>query len=86
MIPTINEVNIPIITSLVSSRSFTFNIVAPAIIGTDSRNVNLVIASLSIPINLPANIVVPLLENPGRTAKACEHPTKNACFNVISSN
>ena len=85
IIPTINDVTIPIITSFVKVRSVTFNTAAPAIIGTDNKNVNFVIASLLNPINLPARIVVPLLEKPGNTAKAWEHPIRNDCFKVISS-
>ena len=57
-------------TSVDNSKSVIFNTVAPAIMGTDNKNVNFVIASLLNPINLPANIVVPLLENPGKTANA----------------
>ena len=41
---------------------------APHITGTDNRKVNFVIASFDIPCNLPARIVVPLLEKPGITA------------------
>ena len=66
----VGNVNMPIITSVVIANSPIFKIAAPAIIGTDRRNVNLVIASLLSPINLPARIVVPLLEKPGNTAKA----------------
>ena len=84
--PTINDVTTPIITSFVNSKSVNFNTAAPAIIGTDNRNVNFVMASLLNPISLPARIVVPLLEKPGNTAKACEHPIKNDCFKVMSSN
>ena len=68
--PTINEVNIPTITSVVNTKSPIFNIAAPAIIGTDNKNVNLVILYLDIPNNLPVRIVVPLRENPGIIAKA----------------
>ena len=69
-IPIANDVIIPTITSLVNTRSPTFNTVAPHITGTDNRKVNFVIASFDIPCNLPARIVVPLLEKPGITAKA----------------
>ena len=46
----------------------TISTVAPAMIGTDNRNVNFVMASLLSPINLPAKIGVPLLEKPGISA------------------
>ena len=85
-IPVANDVIIPMITSFVNSKSTTFSIVAPHITGTDNKKVNFVIASFEIPCSLPASMVVPLLEKPGITANACDIPTINDCFKVISSN
>ena len=86
-IPTIAEVTIPIITDMLKliNKSLTFKIVAPNIIGVESKKVNLAAASLDTPISLAVSIVVPLLEKPGITARACEQPTIKACFNVILS-
>ena len=55
----------PVIVSMENTKSFIFNMAAPAIIGTDNINVNLVEAPLDIPKSLAANIVTPLLEKPG---------------------
>ena len=57
--------------------------VAPAIIGTDNRKVNLVAALFDNPNNLAVKIVVPLLENPGIIANACDKPIRKACFKLI---
>jgi hypothetical protein len=62
--------NTPINVSNVNSKLPISNIVAPAIIGTDNRNVNLVAALLDNPINLADRIVVTLLEKPGIIASA----------------
>lgn len=48
--------------------------VAPAIMGTDNKKVNLVAALFDRPNNLADKIVVPLRENPGIMAKACDNP------------
>ena len=42
--------------------------------GTDNKKVNLVAALLDRPNNLADKIVVPLRENPGIMAKACDKP------------
>ena len=69
-IPTTNAINTPINVSILNARFPTSKIVAPAIIGTESKKVNFVAALFDNPINLAANIVVPLLENPGIIASA----------------
>ena len=76
--------NTPINVSIDNSKFPISNTVAPAIIGTDNRNVNFVDALFDNPINLAARMVVPLLEKPGIIANACDKPITNACFNVIS--
>ena len=43
--PTTKDVTTPTITSVVNSKSLTFKIVAPAIIGTDNKNVNFITSS-----------------------------------------
>ena len=65
-----NDVSIPTIVSMLIARLPTSRINAPNIIGTDSKNVNLVAALFDNPINLADKIVVPLLENPGIIARA----------------
>ena len=68
--PTINDTTTPTITSTLNVNLGIFKIAAPAMIGTDNKNVNLVAALLDKPINLAAKMVVPLLENPGKIARA----------------
>ncbi len=51
---------------------------APSIAGIDIINENLAIFSLSTPSAIPAKIVDPDLERPGKIAHACAHPTKRA--------
>ena len=80
-----NAVNIPINTSKLNSKLPISKIVAPAIIGTDNKNVNLVAALFDNPSNLAVKIVVPLLENPGIIANDCDKPIRNACFKFICS-
>ena len=81
--PTRKDTNIPVKTSKLNFNSLIFSKVAPAIIGTDSKKVNLVAALLDKPTSLAVKMVVPLLENPGIIAKACDKPIRIACFNDI---
>lgn len=76
--PTMNDVRIPINVSRVKVKSPIFSIVAPIIMGTDNRKVNLVAAFLDKPMSLDASMVVPLLEKPGIIASDCERPIINA--------
>ena len=81
--PTIKATTIPTKVSSVNAKFPISKMVAPAIIGTDNRNVNLVAADLDSPINLAVKIVVPLLEKPGMMARAWDKPIINACFRVM---
>ena len=85
IIPTVKEINMPVMVSIDNSRSVTFKIAAPEIIGTDNKNVNLVAALFDNPTSLANKMVVPLLENPGIIASACDNPMMIACFKLIYS-
>jgi hypothetical protein len=53
---------------------------AARVIGIKSKKENRVAFSLSIPENNPAEIVMPLLETPGNTARAWNNPMRRELF------
>ena len=78
--PTIKAVKKPKITGPVISfkvKSLSFKTAAPAIIGIESKNETLALATLVKPKNKAALIVMPERETPGIIAKACAQPIKS---------
>ena len=55
-------------------------IVAPRTIGIANKNENFIASSFFKPENKPAEIVEPLLEIPGRSAKICVKPITNELY------
>lgn len=82
MYPVINEINAEnksngtLSNSENSKISFVFRIVAPRIAGSESRNENLALLTPFIPASIPALMVDPDLDIPGRIANACATPTR----------
>jgi hypothetical protein len=57
---------------------------APNITGIESKNENFAASSDFKPVNSPAEIVIPLLETPGKRARSWKNPTKREFFQLSS--